>query len=791
MAGKLTMKAAKPLLTFNDLAPAGGGETVSMLAPEGRFVQVPLSDAGTLAAAGFRADTPELRAELAERERFGGLGSEIASAGLGLASGLTLGFSKPLLHKAGVPVDELERQNPDAFLAGEMGSFLVPVAGGIKALGAAGKVAKGLGAAQSGVSAVGELAKKIVAKKIQSELGQSAVKMGAEGLVYGGARASSEILDDFLEDKELKAETILAHAGSTMGAGLIGAGLGVAFPLLGKFARKVAESTSETAKKFFDPNRSRQLFTGAMQKELRDDTGKRFQQAVEELGEGGLYKGGVVELDAANARLVQTTKGALPTTEAMLERQQDIVRKVGRAMGEKLAAADAAAQSAGIAPEASKWGFPEAKVLSEKVNGWLKVAQITEAEADRMHATVNQIAKAANATGGSLEAMHKLRRGLDARIGPKNWDALKSEEIELVKDMRRMLSEKIDQSVTELDAAGLIADGGAWKRLNRLYANLKEIEMPLSRSIGRANANVNVGGLRFRDMLAGMGGSAVGGAIGGPVGAALGTLTGVANKAMQTDRGLLLRAELGEWLNKRAASGAKAWTTATEKMLEPATKVAERESLLGAKALADEWFMPLQSQLAAVAADPLTAADAMHADTNVLREHDPELADALVDKQMRIYAYLYEHMPKPVSGANVLGRPWKPTPAALQSFAKVVRTAQNPQTIFDDVASGTASREQVKALQALYPATYQKLVDTVMRSLVARTEPMPYEAQLRLSRLLGAPISRYMQPKFVARMQSLPQSRPEPGENSGMGRVTLAGNNLMSETERVEARNLR
>ena len=762
-----------------------------MFAPEGRFIQVPTSDAGTLAAAGFRADTPELRAQLAAQEKFGGLGGEIATAGLGLASGLTLGLSKPVLRGAGVPVDELEQANPDAFTAGEVGSFLVPALGQVKALGTAGKAVGALGAAQLGISKVGDVARKLVAKNLGA-VGQSAVKMGAEGVAFGAANAVAHVADDWVQNKDLQAEALLAHAGSTAAAGLLGAGLGALFPIVGKLGRKAADKVGEQATQFFDPQRSRQLFTGAMQKELREDTGHRFQQAVEELSEC-FYKGGAVDLDTASGRIIQTAKGALPDVEEVLVRRKDLLAKAGNAIGEKLAAADAAAGQAGYAiPSAAQWGTAEAKQAAEKILAWRKTRAITDVEVEGMKEIVKDVASGVAEAGGKLKDLHALRRGLDARIGGKNWESLKSEQIELVKDLRGILSGKIESAMGELEQAGIVADGGAWKRLNRLYSNLKTIESPLNRAHGRANANVNVGGLRWRDMLAGMGGSAVGGAMGGPVGAALGTLTGVANKVMQTDRGLLLRAEIGDWINKNAANTGKALTSAAQKMLVPVGQAAERESLLVASKLSQEWFAPLQARLADVASDPLRAADALYAETNELREAEPELADALIQKQMQVYSYLYERMPKAPTSPFNAGKPWKPTPSESQKFAKVVRTAQNPQSIFADVNAGTASREQVQALQALYPSIHTELVRTITESLADVKHSIPYDQQIRLSRILGAPVTKYVQPSFVRRLQSLQSTEPEDeAENSSMGRVKLAAGNMMSDAQRVEARNIR
>src|SRR6185503_6314357 len=252
---------------------------------------------------------------------------------------------------------------------------------------------------------------------------KSALNAAAQGAVF---QAAHNISEASLADKQITAESIFANTGH---AAILGAGLGAAVPIIARSAQEVARSApvsyalSGAVKqfaKFFDPDRSLQLFTGAMKKELSPQTGEKFQTAVSDLAHdhgASLYSAGDVALDPATAKLVKVADGGLPNQEEAFQRLERVQAQTGNAMGETLKAADTAAAQRGFVPD-TQFGYADAKALGEKINKWAANGQISEAEAIRLGEVVNDLAPKIN-DKTSLQALHEMRRGLDARVGGK------------------------------------------------------------------------------------------------------------------------------------------------------------------------------------------------------------------------------------------------------------------------------------------------------------------------------------------------------------------------------------
>lgn len=836
MSNKLTLKQAKPKATLPSNAVST--ETVSMVTPTGETVQIPASEVGTFSAQGFQFDSPELRQKKAEEEHYGSTTGEFIAGGLGALRGGTLGLSDVAIQqgeKAGLlpegsteGVRKYEEHNPDASTAGEMASFLLPGVGEIGALGKVAKVAKAGGIGPKAVSEVGSFAarqaEKIVGEKLGTILSPSA-KLAAESALL---QAGSNISDLALGNRDYTAESILANVGSSA---VLGGGLGGAIPIVGKLGRatieKAAEmpiissglkSAIETVNTFFDPQRSTQLFTGAMLKELKQDTGERFQKAVEWLRENGFYKSGAVDLDLATGKLAQVEKGAILSQEAALERLNNLTDKAGQAIGDTLKAADKAALDAGIAPDSATWFAADQAKLESRVNKWRKTRQITPGEATNLKAEIDDVVSGLAETNGSLEQMHALRKGLDAKIGPKNFDGLKDEYIEIVKDLRKSVSEKIQLSLDEYAEKGIFQGSEKWTNLNQLYSNLKQIELPLDRAIGRANANVNVGGLRWRDLLAGGIGSTIGSAIGGPVGAAIGAGAGVANKLMQTDKGLLVRASIGEqlatlgWAEKQTlnnsaklqeAISAFLKTSADKagqagdkafKILSPAIAKGLVEPSVKEKQQAQaQWFTDRQNELIKVQMDPQGTLRHLREQVRPLQDQDEELGNALVTKQMTKYAYLFEKMPKdPRQALNPLKSNWKPTDTDLNKFKKIVDVAQDPDTVTKDINAGRLTKVQVETLRDLWPETYQKLVTGVAKEVVSKGYEIPYSKRIQMAILFDAPLDYTMRPAFIQTMQGIwhqdpSQKQEQPSQSRPINATKIANNNT-SDADRAASK---
>jgi hypothetical protein len=251
---KISQKATLPA------APAA--PDVPVLSPDGTPGTIPQLDVERALESGYRYDTPQARAEM-ERERdkqriFGeGIGNEIAAAGFGAARTLSFGLSDWALAQTGLQefapeaMRELKERNPKASTAGEIGAFLVPLAG--QALGAGSVAGQALGAGSvagqalrlsgAGISGVGKVASSIgnAATKVTGNafLG-SAAQVAAESLAFNLAHNVSE---NVLGERELTAQRLLANSGQALA---LGAGLGFGIPLAAKGIKAAAHKAKES-----------------------------------------------------------------------------------------------------------------------------------------------------------------------------------------------------------------------------------------------------------------------------------------------------------------------------------------------------------------------------------------------------------------------------------------------------------------------------------------------------------------------------------------------------------------
>jgi hypothetical protein len=970
---KLSFKKGKVTATLPINTPGQNAPTIEMVNPQGEVEQVPAHQAGVLAALGYVQNTPELQAAEAERQKYGeGVVNELKAGALGVLRGATVGLSDFTIRKgeqagflpegATEDVRKLREYNPDASLTGELGSFALPGLGTIGALGKAGKAASKLAILQTlvnkGGAGLGEVAKRIVGETA-GKIVAPTVQMAAEAAAF---QAGMNISEESLYDRDLTAEAIIANTGQ---AAILGGGIGAAVPaalMTGKAVTQgiikappvkwAVNGAARQVQRFFDPDRSVALYAGAMSKGgLLQDTikGRRFQSAVHDLREGGFFKSGQVELDAATGELVHVKPGELPSQAQAYERLEHVADQTYKSMADVLEAAEDARVSAGLVepqifdevagapikgpkigtkksawdaikeaggiddydaaradaayerwlagkgpkpepfegghfdainqlldlkgtnrvsggreafdkltrgtrtwdqidnvieelrqvPGLEKLRLPDAiqealadtsfefganvkrvaqptpglelQPIRDKIDKWARNARISDTEAERLRATVDDIAVKVGAKEGDMLELHAMRRDLDDRVGGKNWEKLATEEVEIVKDVRRALSKKIEATLQTLGESGVLPKDAfdRWKRLNKLYSDLMTIKDPLDWQRARSTANVNVGGLRWRDMLATAVGGSAGSAIGGPVGAALGSSVGVVNRILQTDEGLLLRAALGERLQQLA--WAEKLTTLTQKGITDSLRafltgvdtgkigagavkkfgapvayaITERQPPAERRASQQNWFKETQNALMAIAADPQAFIEQQSQALQALGTAAPELHDAVLQKQLEVLSYLTTVMPKnPRLPASVLADDWEPSEKDVLGFRRVVQAARDPLSVLEDMRKGTLAKEQVEAVRTLYPKLYEQMLEAVRASLNTpgqNTRPS-YQQRLRLG-LLFPGTERTLDPNFVASMQAL--NGPSDEQQSGPGNMT-GGGRAMKFAERAE-----
>ncbi len=149
-----------------------------------------------------------------DEDKYGGIGGQAASAGLGFASGATLGLSDVALTKSGMmspdTLKAYQDTNPIAHGAGELASVFIP-GGAAEMIGKAGKATyqgmKALTAMKTAETA-GRAAKLL---GVGADIGSQALGSAVEGSLYAG---TSNTLNEYaLGDPDLNAEKVIANFG--------------------------------------------------------------------------------------------------------------------------------------------------------------------------------------------------------------------------------------------------------------------------------------------------------------------------------------------------------------------------------------------------------------------------------------------------------------------------------------------------------------------------------------------------------------------------------------------------
>jgi hypothetical protein len=336
------------------------------------------------------------------------------------------------------------------------------------------------------------------------------------------------------------------------------------------------------------------------------------------------------------------------------------------------------------------------------------------------------------------------------------------------------------------------------------------------RGIARADANVNVLGLRFRDIGIGAIG---GGVLGGPAGVGI----AMANKLAQTDRGLLLRAEIGEQLKAKqlsairamagkvqtqiATSARAALTTGTQ--VGRITAVRQMETALAEPIDRDSphqpngktrqaLFQARAKEVSSLVSSPERLTATIAREHENWRDAQPGVADALSAARTKALSFIWEKMPKNPSAGKTLNpdiEGWQPSDHDIAKWEIYLETVRNPMSAIEDLEAGKISPEQVETLKAIYPKIYDHVVDELVDGLSTLQLVLPYERRLQLSVLFDVPVEESVDAPFLAELQQM-QTSEEAAEGAGQAPRQSAGKplsakfgqNIATPSQRMELR---
>lgn len=581
--------------------------------------------------------------------------------------------------------------------------------------------------------------------------GYSALAGSLEGAAYGAAKAAD---DDFLADRDITAERILmgARDGLVLGGGLSGAA-----SLLGSGARAVAQKGVDAlggegwAGRYIDKLMGESAYKAAVGR-----TSKNAIKAADRVG--GSEAVGKTLLDAG----IDLTADA----ETVLAQTTQMADDVGQRLGLLAKEADA---FGGAGP--SRSGLKAA--IEENVLKPLDEGTFSESTANTVRAKLGRLMdklslaerpikvrgpngeRVLERDGISFGELRDLRKEIDGELA--NWNSFAAEKgpLEAYRDTRRVMEEywmnAADDAAKKAGREGF-ADQVA--SLKRQYSHLALARDQAQEAVTTQLANRATS---LTDTIAGGAGAAT-------IGGISGMITGIASSQahrLLRERGRGMLATALYRARSAAAQGEQVLDTGAAGLLSSVRRGVSSapERVASAIPIAGIVLRPSDPRSYENAIQHLQLlSDPSSDERRRLDDHlaelgteSPEHAAAVKSQIQRTAQFLLDKAgPSDVDASQPFAHLKPPTHdrGKAMQLARYARAAQNPQAALKRIAAGTSTREDAESLAALYPRLWARFGTKVRAQLAEMKTPPSYAARLRLSEVLGQPMTPFETPSF-------------------------------------------
>jgi hypothetical protein len=268
-------------------------------------------------------------------------------------------------------------------------------------------------------------------------------------------------------------------------------------------------------------------------------------------------------------------------------------------------------------------------------------------------------------------------------------------------------------------------------------------------------------------LAVGKAGAAAGGLVGGGIGGAL------LGHILQGETKALTR-RAGAFINS-AVRGRALKSEAIASLVESARRGTAKGIKAGRGAAASRPSIESLQEVLSLRDPQSKASVALRAASQTLRSHgQAELADAY-DAKVASIANAVASKRDALSPSGVVNpndplshlRKNRIDPVSEGRLARYAHGAANPGGVLENLAKGTATKDEVDALRDVHPAVFDTVVRGVMRGLGQLDDLPDYERLNSLSNLLGVPLDRSENPEYVGFLQSTMQAseqQPEPSD---------------------------
>ncbi|MBV6514150.1 MAG: hypothetical protein FMNOHCHN_03740 [Ignavibacteriaceae bacterium] len=165
----------------------------------------------------------------------------------------------------------------------------------------------------------------------------------------------------------------------------------------------------------------------------------------------------------------------------------------------------------------------------------------------------------------------------------------------------------------------------------------------------------------------------------------------------------------------------------------------------------------------------------------------PKTAEAFRSATANAILFLNSKIPRsPLENTDMeqFARKYKPSDAEISKFSRYLQAVEDPGSVIDDFGSGQLTREQVEAMQAVYPQLYNNMRNIVIDKVVER-EDIPYDRRMQLGILLQVDADASLKPDMLLQLQSTYAKQEEAPKPTGKIEITK---NLKSGTEQTLTR---
>ena len=754
---------------------------VNLIRPDGSMLLVPSEDADKLKTLGYKEETPEQQAERNTgegiQEYYTTPGQRAKTGVEGILSGASLGLSNLILDSE--DTKERARYNPGYRLAGELGgAFLSPV------------------------SLVGDVAEGMAVNRGLGQTASTAIRLGSEGAVFGGAGALTEAK---LKGDPVTAEAILAGMGwgSVWGGGL-GALAGKAGAKLesaklaeeegAKMERAALESSAKenSALQAAREDKWQQLRSSVEDvRRATDEAVRTTNETLESLknpGEGELslkdrIKQAAAVADQGKDYLNQVAanpmikmKGVRPATRAAFNSYKKVV-----ATAEK-------GDYGGFEMEFAKFKdrlkeVAEVSTMPAPELGSFVLRNVAQAEsaAQEVHALAG-VSEGLKGFPVTLEGFRGMRPDTAERIGAALDHFTKQYPAELegvCSSLKQTLQNFQEHLGVEIKGTPGTQFRGLWETVKGASkAKAVETATGLAKGENGLWSGSNHGIFR-RSIAHGTG------YMGEKLAERLGVKEGIGrfmayDVAKNMAYGLLnIKGAVLGAISKKVAEWAPAaikTTRAIGSKIEPLA-VRLNGSLDDTRKSKQELMVARLQELHDAAP---TVPDTLYKGIQPLSPFHPELAQAMHAASLAQFKALWDKAPKdPGNAFNALKSLYKPGEMDTEKFSRIYEVFHDPVGVMTRaLETNSITPEAAEALREFWPESWQhfrvEMLDKVGQKDVWQT--LGYHNQINIGLMLGVPVHSTMTPQFISSQMQMftqrnqkPPMKPQLGAEGGSG----------------------